>query len=965
MILRSSLSILGQPPRLSLTNLAVALILLCLFPWLLLTLGVDFSSSGVPLSPKSAVTMTGFQQGEAFNHALRGSFTHTLLEWSAVCAAAFVGLLCFARFRLTGTSSLLVIGMALMCAGAMDAFHTFAADRLITSVADDRELIPFTWAVCRLFNGVIQLVSVGLFALAWKDCRVSSVWIAALSLAFVLTAYAIVSYCANATLLPKTLFPESWVTRPYDLYPLIPFIICGIFVFPRYLKNEPSLFAQALLLSLIPQIATQFYMAFGSIALHDSAFNIAHALKAIAYMVPIIGLLSEYEQAHRKDQRAALQSEQGFNSTRRQFEVHRFALNHSAGVSITDTHGSIIYTNEKFRTLSGYTLVDLIGQNHRILSSDSHREPLWPSMFETVKQGHAWRHDVCNRTKDGTLYWVDMTVVAHHDEQGKIDSYVSISYDISKRKQIEEKQSRLVTILETSPDFIATFTMEGQIQYINHSGKAILGWNSEEDLSDRSLRSIFPESQIDRLLNEGVPVAYMQNAWIGETQLVTADGRLMDVSQLIIKHESSNDGIQYFSTFLRDISEHKRAKLELEASEHLFRTLSEASPLGIFQSNARGHMTYVNPRLREIMDTGEYREDATWADSIYPSDRTRVTKEWAEASARGGDFSQEFRFVSKEGPIWVQTRTTPVKSSNTNIVGYVSTVEDITERRKAETLIHQHAEILEKTVHERTVELHEAKEAAELANRMKTEFLSNMSHELRTPMHAILSFSNFGIKKLEKAPREKLGSYFSKINTSGNRLLKLLDDLLDLSKFEAGRMIFNRDTRDLAMLVQNCVDEWEARLQELNLNLAIETSKVSTKAFCDDVLISQVITNLISNAVKFSPTGKTIHICVCQDTIPNVNGMSGQVSSDALRVCVSDEGVGVPEDELMSVFDKFVQSSNTKSGSGGTGLGLAICQEIIEGHGGMIWAENKTTGGARFQFVIPVAESVVDDEVPA
>ncbi|MCI0506775.1 MAG: hybrid sensor histidine kinase/response regulator [Gammaproteobacteria bacterium] len=243
----------------------------------------------------------------------------------------------------------------------------------------------------------------------------------------------------------------------------------------------------------------------------------------------------------------------------------------------------------------------------------------------------------------------------------------------------------------------------------------------------------------------------------------------------------------------------------------------------------------------------------------------------------------------------------------------------------------------------------QAKHAADEANRAKTEFLANMSHELRTPMHAILSFASMGAEKVGKATEEKLARYFSRIEESGKRLLVMLNDLLDLSKLEAGKMIFLVEHNDLLLTADQVIGEFHALARKSEITVRAEPAHVATKAWFDADRILQVVTNLISNALKFSPPKSVVRIIFSDDHLILENGE--QIA--ALRLTVRDEGIGIPEDELESVFEKFVQSSETNTGAGGTGLGLAICKQIVEQHKGKIFAENNQETGTSFHLILP------------
>jgi signal transduction histidine kinase len=278
-------------------------------------------------------------------------------------------------------------------------------------------------------------------------------------------------------------------------------------------------------------------------------------------------------------------------------------------------------------------------------------------------------------------------------------------------------------------------------------------------------------------------------------------------------------------------------------------------------------------------------------------------------------------------------------------------------RIAAVQLKRQNAELLNEIAERRRVEtaLTVAIRQAAEANRAKSEFLANMSHELRTPMHAIASFAKLGVTRGRDAQRDKIVHYFSNINASAARLMALLNDLLDLSKIEAGKLrleFASSDTRSMALEV---LAEFEAMVRSRDVVLESHFETPLPQADIDVLRMQQVIRNLVSNAIKFSPAGGRVLLSV------TAQEADSEREGPALQFTVRDEGPGIPLDELELVFDKFEQSSRTKSGAGGTGLGLAIAREIVTAHGGRICVRNRQPVGAEFIVTIPFYRQPEDD----
>lgn len=450
-------------------------LIITILPYTLNLLGFDFSAMKFDLTHD----LSGSKASDQHFFLLNGAFTHTILEWSAFMLAILTCVLAFTNYIIKRDPIAPILGVALLCAGMMDAFHTLAATRLIEAIAPNKDLIPFTWAICRLFNSAICLIGILIVIFGKKQSqKFNSLLIAVVSVIFVFIAYITIKICAQSASLPATQFPDNLITRPWDIYPLIIFFITA-FAYHFYNKKHPSPFIQALLLSTIPDLATQFHMALGSSNLFDNHFVIAHFLKIVSYAVPFAGLAWTYVSTNKEK-----------DLMNNQLKVVTDALHTNAIISETNIRGIITKANDNFVRLSKFSREELVGSDHRILCSGEHSHEFFADMWDTISSAKNWEGVIKNKAKDGTYYWVSSIIYPQLDQKQNVIGYTSIRYDITKSKEQELK------INELNKHF--QFALEA-------SGQGVWDWNLDDDLVvlDKCWSLLFSENDEITMMSIG------------------------------------------------------------------------------------------------------------------------------------------------------------------------------------------------------------------------------------------------------------------------------------------------------------------------------------------------------------------------------------------------------------------------------------------------------------------------------
>jgi two-component system sensor histidine kinase VicK len=589
----------------------------------------------------------------------------------------------------------------------------------------------------------------------------------------------------------------------------------------------------------------------------------------------------------------------------------------SAMVLVLDVAGRIVRFNRACETITGFSFADLVGR--------SFPEELFPPeerdhairLFEQARAGKLDSHyEMSWSTREGGLRRIAWTATSLTDTQGDVNFIITTGVDVTEQRDAEERlrrsEARYRQIVEGSLGIICTHDLDGVIQSINAHAAAILGYTQEEIVGTPLLQYMAPGHQQD--YENYVAALNEQHEHQGLFFLQRRDGRTLIVAyrNKLIQLPGSEPVVLSHGI---DITDQTEAEAKLHALTRQRESILESVGDGIWGLDMDGRLTFCNQVGASMFGYG--------VDEMLGRNMHQMVH---HTRADGTPYPESecpiYRSLQTESPVRVHDEVFWRKDGTSFPVEYV-----------ARQLVH------EGEVTGMVVAFADVTERRRL-DRMKDEFISTVSHELRTPLtslRAALGLINGGT--LEKRP-EKRAQMLEVAIGNCDRLVRLVNDILDFERIGSGRIPLHPDRANAIDLLRRAAELQQSSAARSRIHFRVDAQPLDVHVDADRLL--QTLTNLIGNAIKFSPQGSEIRL-----------GARANGEREVLFE-VEDRGRGIPPEKLEIIFERFQQVDASDSRAmGGTGLGLAICRAIVEQHGGSIWAESAAGEGSTFFFTVP------------